>query len=130
MTFFHFTSQFHIAEIIASEVIKTTESNVSGTAEHAGPDVVWLLDTSDALDAGHGLEGALFDKRECYVEVDVHAIPWLEWWWTDRMNPTWRQTMIDVGGGATAAARWYVWPNAIPASRWRSIKTNGQVITP
>jgi len=129
VTFFHFTSQFHIAEIIASEVIQTTESNVNMSTPHAGPDVVWLLDTADAMDASHGLEGALFDKRKCYVEVDVLAIPWRDWFWTAQMEPKWRQTMIDVGGGDAAAARWYVWPNAIPATRWRSIKTNGQVIT-
>lgn len=127
-TFFHFTSHDHLLSIIKDEAIRPTESNISAFTAHAGPDVVWLLDGPNALDAPHGLIGSNHEKREAYIEVKVPAIPWVDWTWTAKMDNYWRNAMIQTGGGEAAVSRWYVWPSVIDADRWVSIKTRGQVI--
>ena len=43
MIFYHYTSEPHLEQIQEEGVIKTSESNVSATEEHSGPDVVWLF---------------------------------------------------------------------------------------
>ena len=43
MIFYHYTSEPHLEQIREEGVIKASESNVSATEEHAGPDVVWLF---------------------------------------------------------------------------------------
>ena len=43
MIFYHYTCIEHIEKIIDDGFLKTSESNVSPSEEHAGPDVVWLL---------------------------------------------------------------------------------------
>jgi hypothetical protein len=117
VTFYHYTSAARLPMIIESGVILPTESNVSMMEAHAGPDVVWLLD-GPIDDASHGLDGSIHDKRSAFIEVEIPAIRWLNWWATATMKPAWRDAMISAGGGPNAAARWYVWPARIHRHRW------------
>lgn len=128
MTFFHYTSREHFDVIVHAGVIFPTESNVGGVlpweppyGERVGPDVVWLLDSSDPFAFNHGLAPDRFNglnKRAIRIEVDVPAIRWLDWEPAQQMHPSWRQTLVDIAGGEEAAEHWYVWPAAIRRSRW------------
>lgn len=128
--FYHFTSVEHWIDIQQTGLIYPTESNVGSPLQglepsgvRLGPDVVWLLDGPDLGDAGHGLTGSIHDKTAVCIEVDVPAIRWLDWEFTAKMNPAWRSITIKTGGGDDAAARWYVWPAAIPRQRWHRVIT-------
>lgn len=125
--FYHFTSRLHMVHIQAAGLIRTTESNVGSPdprhtphGQHVGPDVVWLLDTPEAA-FDHGLRGSAVDKTAVYVAVDVPAIRWLDWGPAAAMDPRWRRTLIERGGGPTAAERWFVWPASIPRVRWVNV---------
>jgi hypothetical protein len=50
MMLYHYTAPFtsHLGAILSVGQINTTESNLSLEREHAGPDVVWLADSTDA----------------------------------------------------------------------------------
>lgn len=120
MTFRHYTSLERLPTIVAAGVITPTESNVDMLKEHAGPDVVWLLN-GPIDDRSHGLTGSIHDKRAAFIEVDVPALRWFDWEWTHRMRPEWRDALIRQGGGPDAAARWYIWPAAIHRRRWVKI---------
>lgn len=117
-TLYHFTSRYHLPRIGSSGVLNTTESNVSVRREHAGPDVVWLLDTPTA-GAPHGLDGSAVDKREVRITVRTRAMLWSEF---DRRHPCdWRADFLARGGGEVAASHWYVALRPIPISEWVSV---------
>ena len=42
VTLYHFTCEHHLPKIMTDGYLKTTESNLSITRPHAGPDVDWL----------------------------------------------------------------------------------------
>lgn len=121
MSLYHFTSATHWPHIDAAGFLHPSESNISPTQLHAGPDVVWLTDTPTA-DLGHGLAGSAVDKTEVRIEVDIPAIKWLDWEWTARMPEWWRETMIKTGGGIEAAEHWLVWPGRIQRYCWLSVE--------
>lgn len=126
MTFFHYTSLAHLEVMIrGGGLILPTESNVGGVLPweepygmHVGPDVVWLLDDSDPFAHSHGLVHSMVDKREVRIEVNVPAVRWLDWEPVSRMNPKWRETFINAGGGPLAVEHWHVWPASIKFARW------------
>lgn len=135
MTFFHYTSVVHLPLILNDGFIKAVESNVDPTRQHAGPDVVWLLDDSDPQAFRHGLEYptsmARFDppdKRRVRFEVDVPAIRWLDWYPASLMPQWWRTTFITAAGGPEATEHWYVWPKAIKRERWVGLTIDGKPI--
>lgn len=123
MTFYHFTHAGHLPRILRSGFLKTVESNVSFSREHAGPDVVWLLDQAEPdwfeeAELGHGLYAA---KRQIRIEVDVPAIRWLDWGPTATMEQLDKAVLISGGGGIEAARHWYVFPAPIRMRRWVKI---------
>jgi len=119
MSFYHFTSRWHTPSIDMTGEILPVESNVRHDIEHAGPDVVWLLDTPTATDYPHGLVRTDdIDKTAVRIEVNVPAIRWLDWAWTATMRQFERDALVESGGGLAAAEHWYIWPAAIPRSRW------------
>jgi len=120
VTFYHFTSETHLPLILRSGVIMPTESNVSFSREHGGPRVVWLLDSPELGELSHGLHSVV-DKTAVTIEVDVPAIRWRDWEFAARMEPRWRQSFIDAGGGDEAADRWFILPAPIRESRWVTI---------
>jgi hypothetical protein len=95
---YHFTSFDRLALIQASGYLRVTESNVSASTPHAGPDVVWLTDepepTSGSL-LGLGPRG-VEDKIEVRIAVDLDHGE-VEWWsdFADRFNVerSWRRAL-------------------------------------
>lgn len=133
MTLYHFTSEVALLGIEAHGLILPTESNVGSTSpsmppegEGVGPDVVWLLDSPERPSnhsnrVNHGLFGTVVDKTAVRIEVDVPAIRWRDWAPAQQMHPTWRELLVKASGGVEASDHWYVFPSAIPRSRWVSI---------
>ncbi len=128
-TLYHFTSSLHLPKILASGALLPTESNIHPYQPHAGPDVVWLLDTPE-VEFDHGLtyplehpaHGSGVSKSEIRFEVSSPlAVKWSEWAWLLRMEKGWRDTLVEAAGGEEAADHWYVLPGRIPASRWASV---------
>jgi hypothetical protein len=136
--FYHFTSETHLPLILDAGYLKLSESNVgSGIpslppfGDHAGPDVVWLLDVPTVRHHSHGLAGASVDKTA--IRFTVHApdaVRWLNWQPAMQMHPEWRQIFVRVGGGSADSRHWYVVEHEIHAADWleiRDMKT-GEVI--
>jgi hypothetical protein len=132
---YHFTSRYHLGLIEREGGILPTESNIGSPVshllpygDHVGPDVVWLLDTPDPFEYGHGLadmEGEIklaHDKREVRITVDVAPIKWSEWEPAMQMNRKWRERFIASGGGPEAAEHWYVFPAPIRRRLWLSVE--------
>ena len=116
----HFTSSHHLPSILREGVLRVTESNVSITEDHAGPDVVWLLDQPVA-DAPHGLDGGALDKREVRFEVRTQAVRWTDWIKTQPIEQVWLAALLRAGGGIEAARHWYIALDPIPESQWESV---------
>ena len=122
---YHYTSTLHLPHIVEAGFLKTTESNVSITREHAGPDVVWALDT-DWMPGGnlpHGLWPVKTQIRFKFLATK-RAIRWRDWEWTAKMDPDWQETMITAGGGDEAADHWWVVTRPVLAKQWLSVEYN------
>lgn len=134
---FHWTSTYHLKQILLEGRLTTTESNVGSPSpmlqpagEHLGPDVVWLLDVP-VLRFGHGLTmdpsgpyRMLHDKTEVRFTVKVDgAVPWTRWKPAEAMHPTWRKSMIRSGGGRDAVRHWWVIERDIPRAEWVEVLT-------
>lgn len=129
MRLYHFTSPLHLPIILSTGRLKVTESNVSYRIEHAGPDVVWLLDTPDpGAGRDHGLRKrhpSHPDKREIRFTVDVPDYlchRWTDWLPAKGMPAVEREAMIETGGGADCASHWWVTERIIREDRWVSIE--------
>jgi hypothetical protein len=117
---YHYTSIERWRLIADAGRLTTTESNVSITREHAGPDVVWLTTDSDCQH-GHGIQTTLdgTDKTRVRIAVeltnrDVHK--WGEWAHRHGIDPAWRRNMIEAAEGG--AGTWRVVEKPIPAAQW------------
>ena len=127
-TYLHYTSadNGHLGSILASGVLRTTESNLSFAKEHAGPDVVWLL--ADRLRAGdrHGLITPTSGDYKTHVQIEV-ALPkaevalWASWAKEQGISDEDFAVMVHSGGGLPQALRWRVIERPIPREEWVSI---------
>ena len=120
MLLYHYTSETHLPMILTAGFLKTTESNVSATKEHAGPDVVWLT-TADEPSAGHGLAGSSVDKSAIRFSVELPKLAvydWKTWAKAQGSNPGFIQSLARSGGAGT----WRITTSAIPASRWAEVR--------
>lgn len=145
MRLYHFTHPGHLPAIFDAAMLTTTESNIGApfategpTGLHAGPDVVWLLDSptievlpgpTDA-DMTHGLYP---EKRAVRFEVDVPGIRWLDWAPASAMSSDWRDVLIRSAGGMEAVEHWYIFPAPIRQRRWvevRNMVTDSPMWTP
>jgi hypothetical protein len=128
-TFYHFTSRAHLPRIYGTGYLKTTESNVSYNVDHAGPDVVWLLDVGEPGPRGtNGLDpfppnpDNYPDKREIRFAVTCKAQRWLEWSDLQRMDREAKALLIGTGGGLEHAKHWWVCEDRIPRSAWLAVE--------
>jgi hypothetical protein len=123
MLLYHYTSKRHMPSISADGFIDTTESNVSLTREHGGPDVVWLT-SCDAPTLNHGLRGSIFDKTEVRITVDVPndwVKRWRKWAPIQGASALDMEMLAETGGGWEAADTWYVTTQPIPRKYWTEI---------
>ena len=126
MILYHYTHRYHLATILETGYLKTVESNISLTREHAGPDVVWLTDEPDLAERGaawslfKGLPSPV-DKTEVRLSVEVEdAIPWRSFARHHKIKLDWYATLNEAGGGA--ANHWYVVPRRIGREEWVDVQ--------
>ncbi len=131
MIFYHYTCVEHLEKIIDDGFLKTSESNVSPSEEHAGPDVVWLLkkpltgQVPEMLTGRAEISGRPFgiDKSRICITVDLPPTEvqradkfWkkhkVEQWWADRLSSL---------GGKSKVKDWYVILRNIPSEEWVEI---------
>lgn len=126
---YHFTSTRHLPYIQQAGYLKTVESNLDAYIEHAGPDVVWLLDEGQPS-AGHGLNDAppgvtVPDKTEIRFTVDVPdkwVKRWLPWAEAQGIDPSWLQSLTGgTVGGRAAAEHWHITFRPIRSDHWTAI---------
>uniref|UniRef100_UPI003F989500 hypothetical protein n=1 Tax=Mycobacterium sp. TaxID=1785 RepID=UPI003F989500 len=115
---YHYTSIERWELIEAAGHLRRTESNMSATKEHAGPDVVWLTtDPECAYDHGVAKTQDGTDKTRVRITVellnrDVHK--WREWVTRRGIAEDWLRGLASVGGSGT----WRVTEKPIPSTRW------------
>jgi hypothetical protein len=130
----HYTHPLHLNAIMEERALWTTESNISITSEHYGPDVVWAVDTLwvPEVEGDHLAHGLLPDKLRVRIDFKTpkRAYKWTEWAWTAKMPDWWRDTLIRVGGGEEAADHWWVVDHLVISKHWTAVYTDGTLLTP
>jgi len=130
MIFYHYTSEPHLEQIQEEGVIKTSESNVSATEEHAGPDVVWLFKeplkgpTPRMLITNVNLKfGTLaLDKSKVQIQVNLpdHEVKRADKFFRKLgADPQWIRQLEEMG--QSKKKKWYVITRDIPQSEWESV---------
>lgn len=119
MILYHFTSTWHLPQILEDGYIGVTESNLSRHREHAGPDVAWFT-KSPTVAGTTFLQGTVVDKTEIRFIVDVPSGDAHKWWtWARRrgIDLRWARGLAAAGGSAF----WYVIERPVPAAEWRNV---------
>ena len=130
MIFYHYTSEPHLEIIQEEGIIRTTESNVSGTEEHIGPDVVWLFKeplrgpTPQMLISAIDVKiGTLYlDKSKIEIQVDVpdHEVRRADKFFKKLgADPQWIQHLEEMG--QSKKKKWYVITRNIPQVEWNNV---------
>jgi hypothetical protein len=121
-------------------MIRTTESNISFTREHAGPDVVWLT-TDPECKYGHGIDRDImfetatdrghllsaddieqWDKTRVRITVklpNTHVIKWRDFAVKHQMTDIEKRALIKSARGG--ANTWRVVKHPIMLDRWLEI---------
>lgn len=124
MRLYHYTSADHLPSIRRDGVLRTTESNVSLTQPHAGPDVVWLTTDPRPRAGTHGLAG-LLDKTAVQITVDVDGERWMDSDLFAAMDDLTRRAIVTAGGGDKSARTWWICREEIPREAWIDLRVNG-----
>ena len=118
---YHYTSVERWLMIEESGYLRPTESNLSQTREHAGPDVVWL--TTDPVGAnGHGLGATLdgTDKTAVRITVELPAGQvhnWKDWAIRRGIDRQWLARLSKSGGSST----WRVVEGPVTREFWTDV---------
>lgn len=126
MLLYHYTTELHLPKIFADEQLKTTESNLSMTTPHAGPDVVWLTGWNEPYGGKElGLTGGGADKTAIRFTVDVPRLE-VELWdrWSKRLgiDKKWKRALLDAAGIPRGErAPWLVIERPIPMGEWVNV---------
>ncbi|MCU1597087.1 MAG: hypothetical protein JWQ47_826 [Glaciihabitans sp.] len=117
---YHFTSRYHLPQILLAKQLNLVESNISFTRENAGPKVVWLT-TRATADAGLGLRTSAVDKSEIRITVRLDKrslFVWRDWAKAHGSNERTIEILAKSGGGSRS---WRVTEKSIPAASWVEI---------
>lgn len=129
---YHYTSIERWRLIEEAGQLRRTESNLSATKPHAGPDVVWLTTDPDCA-YEHGLPTVAespdgTDKRRVRITVellnrDVHK--WRDWAVRRGIADKWLRALVLPG-----ASTWRVTEKPIPSARWVEVldRSDGTVL--
>jgi hypothetical protein len=130
---YHFTWLRHWESIKESGYIDVTESNISGTKERHGPDIVWLTKDPDwniqpwqgqAIEVSPGFQRPVVPKDEVRLEVNApDALPWIPWAKKQGAKTSWLRTLAK-SSKTGKGTEWYVCPVVIPLEAILSIDFN------
>lgn len=117
-TLYHYTAPVtsHLGCILESGVITLTESNLSFDTPHAGPDVVWLTDSSDPAQQVWDSSDPLSLKTKAVLVVELPAERchhWPTWSSEHGVDPATYAGLADTGGDPES---W--WVTDRPIRRW------------
>src|SRR5437660_338378 len=127
MNLYHYTARELLTPILDTGFLRVTESNLSDTRQHAGPDVVWLTDDPETRNAGWAAvpvvdrEGRIlrFDptiKLAVRITVDVpDAVSWREWARAHGIQNIWYRHLAQAGGDPE---QWWVVERPIESREW------------
>jgi hypothetical protein len=131
---FHYTSVCHRERIEQSGVLRTTESNLSRTRPHAGPDVLWLTDDPAPTEQGHGLSSSYapadglgqqesfpLSKTAVRFVVDLPADevhPWLDWSRERGITKRWARDLED----GRLPETWWVIARPVRSAEWTAVE--------
>jgi hypothetical protein len=130
MIFYHYTSEPHLEQIQEEGVIKASESNVSPTEEHAGPNVVWLFKEPltgttprmliSNIDVKIGMLSLDKSKIQIHVNLPEHEVRRADKFFKSLgADPQWIKQLEEVG--QSKKKKWYVIARDIPKSEWDNI---------
>lgn len=119
MTLYHFTSTYHLSNIIKDGLIKTTESNASFLANHVAEDVVWLTSNKNPQREA-SLSGSIVDKKQVRITVNINAQHYFLWAKQNNVSEETLSILDSTGGGQ--ANKWFVVNRLIPRSQWQEIE--------
>lgn len=129
---YHYTSIERWALIEQDGYLRPSESNLSATKLHAGPDVVWLT-TDSELAHKHGLDNSLdgTDKTRIRITVDLpngDVEKWKDWAIRRGIDRDWLGKLVEVAGGG--AGTWRVTEKRISSARWVEVvdRATGEVL--
>lgn len=115
MTLYNYTAPTtsHLGSILAEGTIRTTESNLSFSVPHAGPDVVWLTDSRDP--AGQAWTAGPYKSLAVFVvELPVGRVDhWPAWSRDQGIDETTYLGLAESGGDPE---RW--WVATRPVNKW------------
>ena len=123
MILYHYTTVGHLPEILEDGYLDTTESNMSRTRGHAGPDVCWLTADSDPVTACGQWRyvplapGLTVDKGRIRFAVDVafrDVHRWRDWVRARGIHPEWARSLARAGG----SGQWFVVQRRVPRTEW------------
>jgi hypothetical protein len=123
----HFTSECHLPLILRDGYLRTTDSNVSSSRQHACPDVVWLLDEPELGRHLHGLRnrGApSVDKTAVRFTLELprsKVLRWTEFAMRHPYSPAMSDHLIGSAAGKAAVAKWWVTELPVPRARRRAV---------
>jgi hypothetical protein len=118
-TLYHFTSRVHLGSIMRNGEITTTESNLSMSQAHVGPDVVWLTSDPESPRNSEWWQGSFLDKTRIRITVEVpDAIRWDDWVAFHKIDKLWRSALMSVGGSPT----WYVVERPVLKDEWVTVE--------
>ena len=131
MTLYHYTSLYHLRQILDTGYIKLTASNllqpvaprlVNGVfvdeTDNYKP-VVWLTDTLDFGTAkANGLVGGMFDKTEVAIVIENATLKdfkyWVRWAKDNRMDKAWFKALTSDTPNFRS---WYITEKPIPVDK-------------
>ena len=119
MKLYHFTSLFHLPQIMEDGYLKVTESNASFSRTHAAPDVVWLT-ANPSPSKETSLLGSCVDKMQVRIEVEVDAVRYRRWAQNQNVAPEVVRRLNRTGGGQ--ASNWFVTEQEVQFESWNRIE--------
>jgi len=137
MRLYHFTCREHLPAILEAGLLKVTESNISDSREHKGPDVVWLTDDPDpdrhegwahAVKVDSAGRRTLISKTTARftVEVPNHEVHhWPTWSRQQGIRNMWYRRLAVAGD----PERWWVVTRPIPSDEWVEVGIDCQNVT-
>lgn len=116
MQLYHYTAPTtsHLGSILAQGLIRTTESNISPTRPHAGPDVVWLTDSADRDAQAWVTTSRLKLLAVLVVELPADRLHhWPQWSREQGIDDATYEALAASGGDPES---W--WVTTQPVRRW------------